>query len=189
SAQPERRAPHSGRSGRRRLCKRPELEGRAHRRRYRSPRGTLGWCYLMAFLSAAPAVNLGTREAGIWIFSPVAGLRPSRALRCETLNLPKPENVTSLPRFSAPSIVSSIASTASPASFLLNPARSATWSTNSDFVTCSSFKVVGKIDANRVGGQQSPVCPRPRSFSPLPGARRGGLRRRSSQIAKIACWL
>src|SRR5262249_45656678 len=95
--------------------------------------------YLTAFLSAAPAVNFGTREAAIWILSPVAGLRPSRALRCETLNLPKPENVTSLPRFRADSIVSSIASTASPASFLLNPARSATWSTNSDFVTCSSF--------------------------------------------------
>src|SRR5581483_1237899 len=77
--------------------------------------------YLTAFFSAAPAVNFGTLDAAIWIFSPVAGLRPSRALRCETLNLPKPENVTSLPRFRALSIVSSIASTASPASFLLNP--------------------------------------------------------------------
>ena len=63
------------------------------------------------------------------------GLRPSRALRCDTPGTcQNPEkNTTSLPRLSAPSIVSSIASTASPASFLLSPARSATWSTNSDF--------------------------------------------------------
>lgn len=37
--------------------------------------------YLTAFLSPAPAENLGTREAAIWILSPVAGLRPSRAER------------------------------------------------------------------------------------------------------------
>ena len=68
--------------------------------------------YLTAFFSPAPAENFGTRDAAIWIRSPVAGLRPSRALRCETLNLPKPEKVTSLPRLSAPSIVSRTASTA-----------------------------------------------------------------------------
>jgi hypothetical protein len=58
--------------------------------------------------------------------------------------LPKPEKTTSLPRLSALSIVSSIASTASPASFLLSPDRSATWSTNSDFVSYSSFYKVGE---------------------------------------------
>ena len=41
------------------------------------------------FLSAAPAVNFGTLEAAIWIFSPVAGLRPSRALRCGDAELPE----------------------------------------------------------------------------------------------------
>ncbi len=94
--------------------------------------------YLTDFFRPAPAVNFGTFDAAIWILSPVAGFRPSRALRCETLNLPKPENVISPPRLRVPSIVSSTASTALHASFLLRPARSATWSTNSDFVTCSS---------------------------------------------------
>src|SRR5205807_2899886 len=88
-----------------------------------------------------------------WIRSPVAGLRPSRALRCETLNFPKPENVISLPRLSVPSIVSSTASTAFAASFLLNPARSATWSTNSDFVTFILLGAVGTHDANRGHGR------------------------------------
>ena len=68
------------------------------------------------------------------------GCVPRARSAAETLNLPKPENVTSLPRLSASSIVSRTASTASPASFLLNPARSATWSTNSDFVTCSLLR-------------------------------------------------
>src|SRR5437763_10271055 len=89
-------------------------------------RGRRGQRYLTAFFSPAPAVNFGTREAPMWIRSPVAGLRPSRALRLDTLNLPKPEKETSLPRLSAPSSVSRKASTASVASFLLNPARSAT---------------------------------------------------------------
>ena len=52
---------------------------------------------MTAFFKPAPAVKRGTFEAAIWIFSPVAGLRPSRAERAETLNLPKPENDTSLP--------------------------------------------------------------------------------------------
>ena len=38
-------------------------------------------CYLTAFFRAAPAENFGTRVAAMWILSPVAGLRPSRALR------------------------------------------------------------------------------------------------------------
>src|SRR5205807_10612387 len=93
--------------------------------------------YLTAFFRPAPGVNFGTREAAILIFSPVAGLRPSRALRLLTLNFPNPEKTTSLPRLRVLSIVSRTASTASAASLLLSPARSATWSTNSAFVTCS----------------------------------------------------
>lgn len=110
--------------------------------------------YLIAFFSEAPAVNFGTREAAIWIRSPVAGLRPSRALRLATLNLPKPEKETSLPRRSVLSTVSKNASTASAASRLLSPARSATWSTNSDFVTCfSSVRGLGLLEANTASGR------------------------------------
>ena len=49
--------------------------------------------YLTAFFSPAPDVNFGTRDAAIWILSPVAGLRPSRALRWEMLNFPNPEKL------------------------------------------------------------------------------------------------
>jgi hypothetical protein len=60
------------------------------------------------------------------IDSPVRGLRPSRAPRWATWNLPKPVNETSSPLLSAPSIVLSTASTAEPASFLLRPLVEAT---------------------------------------------------------------
>ncbi len=40
-------------------------------------------------------VNFTTVFAGIWIASPVAGLRPVRALRFTTLNFPSPASGTS----------------------------------------------------------------------------------------------
>ena len=43
-----------------------------------------------ASLSPLPALNFGCFEAGIWIVSPVRGLRPSVAARFDTLNVPKP---------------------------------------------------------------------------------------------------
>src|SRR5205085_7505886 len=45
------------------------------------------------------------------------------------------------------------------ASFLLSSARSATWSTNSDLVTCSLLQVVGIGDANTPRGRVRPETP------------------------------
>ena len=44
---------------------------------------------------ALPTRNLSVVFAGIWIVSPVAGLRPSRAFRSERTNFPKPGNTNS----------------------------------------------------------------------------------------------
>src|ERR1019366_5501258 len=91
-----------------------------------------------ALFRPLPAVNRGTREAAIWLRSPVRGFPPARAPRSLTWNLPNPDTVTSLPRRSASSTVASTASTARAASCLVRSARSATWSTSSDFVTSPS---------------------------------------------------
>lgn len=48
--------------------------------------------YLTAFFKITPALNLGTFEALILISLPVAGLRPVRAARLATSNVPKPVN-------------------------------------------------------------------------------------------------
>src|SRR3954454_169270 len=96
--------------------------------------------YLTAFFRLEPAVKRGTFDAAICIDSPVRGLRPSRAPREATWNLPKPVNVTSPPLFRVDSMVFSTASTAAAASFLDRPASWATLSTNSDFdIGNSSF--------------------------------------------------
>jgi hypothetical protein len=52
---------------------------------------------LSCFFSAAAAENFAALLAAIWIVWPVAGLRPSRAVRSLTLNLPKPAIATSRP--------------------------------------------------------------------------------------------
>ena len=48
-------------------------------------------------LSVLPALNFADLEAAIWMVSPVLGLRPARALRAETANVPKPEMFTLSP--------------------------------------------------------------------------------------------
>src|SRR5580692_8145101 len=71
--------------------------------------------YLTACLSPLPAVNRGTRRFGILMGAPVRGLRAVRALRFETLNVPKPTNETGSPFFSdlvMPSMIESIAAAA-----------------------------------------------------------------------------
>src|SRR5215213_5964813 len=103
--------------------------------------------YLMAFLRPEPAVKRGTFDAAICIDSPVRGLRPSRAPRAATWNLPKPVNVTSPPLLSVDSMVPSTASTAAAASFLERPASWATLSTNSDFDIGSSSFVPLQVEA------------------------------------------
>src|ERR671933_21050 len=70
-------------------------------------------------------------------FSPVRGLTPWRALRCDAENFPKPVNETSWPDFKASVIESSTASTAFDASLRERPLFDATCSTNSCFVTAS----------------------------------------------------
>src|SRR4029079_5068233 len=98
--------------------------------------------YLTAALSWLPAENFGTVLAGMVTFWPgFRGLTAVRALRCWTLNLPKPVKTTSSPLDSASLIDSSVASTAAVASFLDRPLLSATLSMNSLFVTL--FLLVG----------------------------------------------
>src|SRR5208283_3203935 len=49
------------------------------------------------FFSSLPGVNFTTRRAAILMVAPVCGLRPLRALRCETENVPKPIKATRSP--------------------------------------------------------------------------------------------
>src|SRR5215210_5873967 len=49
------------------------------------------------FFNRAPAENLATFDAGIFISAPVAGLRPLRAARFEREKVPKPINATGSP--------------------------------------------------------------------------------------------
>ena len=48
--------------------------------------------YLIASFNALPDTNAGTLDAAILISAPVCGLRPVRAARLLTLNVPKPIN-------------------------------------------------------------------------------------------------
>lgn len=90
---------------------------------------------LTASLSALPALNFGCLEAGIWMRSPVRGLRPSEARRWATLKVPKPTRRTSVPRLSAPVMESSIQSTAFALSDFDRPVLSATAATRSFLFT------------------------------------------------------
>src|SRR5581483_10450716 len=71
-----------------------------------------------ASFSALPALNAGTFDALILMFSPVRGLRPVRAERLRTTKVPKPTSDTSSPFFSALRMISVVASSARPASAL-----------------------------------------------------------------------
>src|SRR5579863_3631914 len=62
----------------------------------------LRYFLLTAFFSSAPGVNFATLRAAILMVAPVCGLRPFRALRCDTENVPKPINATRSPFFNAP---------------------------------------------------------------------------------------
>ena len=78
-----------------------------------------------------PALNAGFIDAATLIVSPVRGLRPSRAARLRTANVPKPTTVTVSPFFRALVIAAMTASTARPASAFVSSAPSATASINS----------------------------------------------------------
>src|SRR5581483_770648 len=82
------------------------------------------WTYLprlTAFFSSAPGVNFATLRAAILMVAPVCGLRPLRALRCETENVPKPISATRSPFFRAPVMLSTVVSIALAAWVLLMP--------------------------------------------------------------------
>src|SRR5688572_15853705 len=63
-------------------------------------------------LRLLPALNLADLDAAIWMLSPVFGLRPVRALRADTANVPKPEMFTLSPFRSAPTMSSKTVLTA-----------------------------------------------------------------------------
>ena len=94
---------------------------------------------LTASLSPLPALNFGCLEAGIWIDSPVRGLRPVEAFRLATLKVPKPTSRTSPPLLSDPVIESNTASTAFAASALERSELSATAATRSFLFTTRPF--------------------------------------------------
>src|SRR4051794_37244952 len=108
------------------------------------------------------------------MLSPVRGLRPSRAPRSATWNLPKPVKLTSSPLFSESSMVLMTALTALSASFLDRPLVDATLSTNSDFVMAPPLPSRGSV--SRAGSWN------PAKLTVPPDAGRGS-RSRSPQNA------
>src|SRR6266851_4698060 len=103
--------------------------------------GALGWLppkiSLSESLSCLPALNFAERLAVIWIDSPVFGLRPVRACRVETENVPKPEMFTRSPCLSALMTSSSTMLTALSASPLFSPSLLAKPSIKSALVMSS----------------------------------------------------
>lgn len=100
----------------------------------------------MISLRALPARNFGSFDAGILIFSPVRGLRPSPASRCATVNVPKPTKRTSVPCFKEAAIESKTPSTALAASTLVRPAIAATDVTRSFLFTDCFLLFVQDLD-------------------------------------------
>src|SRR4051812_37485968 len=81
--------------------------------------------------NSAPALNLATRLAAILIGLPVCGLRPLRAERLATVNVPKPMRATRSPFFKVLEVTFIKASNARDASALVIFASDAIASTNS----------------------------------------------------------
>ena len=86
--------------------------------------------YFTASFNDLLALNFGALEAGIGIFSLVAGLMPIRAGRSVTSNFPKPAISAFPPSANTAAISSNTVSTATVAFFLLVFSFSATLSTN-----------------------------------------------------------
>src|SRR5450631_4129295 len=94
-------------------------------------RGSGAHFLLTCFLSSTPGVNLATFRAAILMTPPVRGLRPLRALRWETENVPKPTSVTRSPFLSASVTASIRVSMAAAALVLVMPVEAAIFSTRS----------------------------------------------------------
>lgn len=95
-------------------------------------------------LSDRPAMNATTLRAGILIFSPESGLRPSRARRCRTTKLPNGVSATRSPFCKADVISSKISSTMCDADRFEISASEATESTRSALVNGVNLSVRGK---------------------------------------------
>src|SRR4051794_41148008 len=105
---------------------------------------------LSAALSWLPAENFGTVVAAICTRSPVRGLTPWRAARCEGENLPNPVKLTVSPAFSVSVTDSMNASTALPASRAESPLFCETLLMNSCLVNGkSSSSGTGDTDLGR----------------------------------------
>jgi hypothetical protein len=124
--------------------------------------GTGAYSFTASF-RAFPALNPGTFDALIWIVAPVWGLRPSRAARGLTENVPKPTRDTWSPRLRASVTLSITASSARPASDLLMSAADAIASIRSVLFT----KVPCKNPVvNAVAGSSTHI-PREKCFDPI----------------------
>src|SRR5579864_8371885 len=84
-----------------------------------------------AFFNSAPGLNFATLRAAILIVAPVCGLRPLRALRCDTEKVPKPINATRSPLRRADAMLSTAVSMAVVACALLTSHAPAILSTRS----------------------------------------------------------
>src|SRR5215831_12451121 len=96
-----------------------------------------GRVYLTAFFSSNPAENFGTLAAAILMVSPVRGLRPKRAFRFATVNVPKFTSVTRCPFFSEVVTAPVKAWSAVPAATLVIPADAAIFAISSSLVILS----------------------------------------------------
>src|ERR1700719_1021404 len=111
-----------------------------------TPPGLAAPAPLSDSLSCLPSLNFADRPAEISIASRVLGLRPGRALRIETANLPNPEMFTGSPCLSASTMASSTPSTTRSASIFTTPSLSDKLSIRSALVIVSRsllFLVLG----------------------------------------------
>gem|GEM_PF-5898868 len=97
--------------------------------------GGLFYFTLTASFSALPARKPGTLPAGMVNSLPVCGLRPVRAARSRTENVPKPTSATSSPSFSESETELTNASNTRPAAALEISASAAILSINCDLFT------------------------------------------------------
>lgn len=88
----------------------------------------------IASFAALATVNFTTVLAGIWIVSPVAGLRPMRALRLTSFSFPTPGNVKAPDDLVLEIAKSAKLASRSVACFLVRPFASATAVAVCDFV-------------------------------------------------------
>ena len=95
--------------------------------------------YLTADLRAFPAENFGTRAAGMRRDSPVLGLRPIRAFRLATKNVPKLTKLTRFPFLSEAVTLSVKADNALLAATLVISAVDAIFAISSSFVIAHSL--------------------------------------------------